>query len=387
MENQSPSTPSTKPCLSLPPEIILKILNMAIETPRCLVRELSNVYHCEGFQEETTVIYTRGHPDEKGRFSRGQIEYLPVQHRCIYDAPVADQVPRNLLRDDSWDNEIWRHHIRTCLQVFERKWRPDAVHELIVDGIAGGPVPLLEVTESDIFERIPFQRSVLFGNKLDANSRPYTAILKPEDPLLECAHMRHLMIKGRWGTTDDDIYKNVLKDTNFGLDSAKMFLVARAIETNLRFHVEHALLVDWSMMVNLETLFLDLTSVEHHYRLDEQAKLFREMGKHLNLKTFVVAGLFVEMDVEWVLFDDPDSGAHEDMSNEELTRIWVGMLEDRPMIDSFRNCIYFFKECLRPGGQLHLIFEAEVGTFRWPLPTYEIEALDSDLESVDVESD
>ncbi|KAK7426168.1 hypothetical protein QQZ08_007334 [Neonectria magnoliae] len=368
MENQAPSTPSTKPSLSLPPEIILKILNMAIETPRCLVRELSNAYHCEGFQEETTVIYTRGYPDEKGRFGRGQIEYLPVQHRCIYDAPVADQIPRGFLRDDSWDNEIWRHHIRTCLQVFERKRRPDAVHELIADGTWTEGAPLIAVIESDIFERIPFYgSSLLFANEFYANTRPYTTRLKPDDPLLECAHMRHLMIKGRWGRSSDEIEENALKDTNLGLDAAERRLVARAIETNLRFHTEHALLVDWSMMLNLETLFLDLTSMDLHLRRDEQAKLFREMGKHLNLKTFVVAGPSVEMDVEWVLFDDPDSGAHEDMSNEELTRIWVGMLEDEPTIDRCRNYIHFFKECLRPGGQLHLIFDAEVGTYEWPI--------------------
>lgn len=383
MKNQDPSTSLTKPLPSLPPEIILKILNMAIDAPRCLVKELCNEYHCEGFQEETTVIYTRGHPDETGRFSRGHIAYLPVQHLCIFDAPVADQVPRDFLRvpgDSSWDDELWRHHIATRMHVFERKWRPGIVDEVIAEGVPHNRVPLLAVTESDYFDMIPFHPSVtFFEKKLDPNARPYIARLTADDSLLECQHMRHLMIKGRWGRSTEEMKENTLKGRDLQLHPVDELAVTHAIKINLRFHAENVLRVNWALMANLETLFIDLTSIEPDLRKVEQAELFRKMARHLNLKTFVVAGAHVNMDVEGAIFDDPDVDAHENMSNEELTTIWVGMLEDNPMVDYCRSYVHFFKECLRPGGQLHLIFDAEPGSYEWPVPD-DIISLSSDQD-------
>ncbi|KAG3195478.1 hypothetical protein PC129_g24807 [Phytophthora cactorum] len=150
--------------------------------------------------------------------------------------------------------------------------------------------------------------------------------------------------------------------------------------------IENALLVDWALMTNLETLFIDLNGMPRDISRwhDHHQPLIREMAKHLNLKTLVVAGAPVSLDIKGHLFGSSDTGAHRDMTSEELTAIWVGILEDNAGAFYDRNYVHVFMECLRPGGQLHLMFDTDPFDRLWPR-VGRIEGMDFDEDPSSVD--
>lgn len=79
----------------LPPELSLRIIEESEEDCICLVNHLSRgQLRCDGgFQNHTTVIYTRGEKQRDGSLSRGRLGALPMQHRCVAGVIRASDTP------------------------------------------------------------------------------------------------------------------------------------------------------------------------------------------------------------------------------------------------------------------------------------------------------
>ncbi|EXM27846.1 hypothetical protein FOTG_06155 [Fusarium oxysporum f. sp. vasinfectum 25433] len=129
--------------------------------------------------------------------------------------------------------------------------------------------------------------------------------------------------------------------------------------------------LDWSLMTGLKSLCLDLSGSWTDGPNAELKSFCVKMGSHLKLKTLVVLGLPVRQDYcklgkdFWIKtpenqkyvpstvvkshFEDRDeSDEGDDDSDDEL----VG----------FPTYIYWLKECLQPGSQIHSVMQYESET-------------------------
>ncbi|KAF5006285.1 hypothetical protein FDECE_7331 [Fusarium decemcellulare] len=366
----------------LPNEIILQILKFATEDSKCLVHELSRgETPCEGLGDHSTVIYTRGYPNRNGEYSRGTIEVLPLQHRCLTSAPIKnDQDIQSIAVDPSWEEELYRHRLRNQVHVYDRDWRPDLRDVALevarnidpsanrLDQVQEG----LMVLDTRILDDIPFPTDI-FGGIVGPNARAWAKKVNEDDTELECQHLQHLMMRtprsDRWAA-----YHQALMP-----ELADMFAPLFPFEIRLGClrNYDKELLstldLEWPLFSNLETLHLNLYGLRADDIYHRLQPLFQKMALHLRLETLVLFGVPCKMDYR--------NGGDE---------VWVAKLEDREIIDDetdmfgdpveFPSQINILKHCLRPGGQIHFIYDAAPWSSFWDGPDDDVFALEDDGE-------
>ncbi|KAL9574750.1 hypothetical protein ACKAV7_001162 [Fusarium commune] len=366
----APSIPNLP---TLPKEIILKILTEITQ---------------KNFSDYYTVIYTRGHTDRDGLFGQGQIESIPLQHKCIYKAPVIDGeidflTPTNL----SWKLALEKNRVLHQLHVYDRYLNPDLVEPMrALWSRHNNPHPDLEafrrdaghllVLTGDIMDDLPFDIDV-YGGIDGPNRNAYVKKLHANDDLLACQRRGHVMILSSPWTVEGEL------SDDFEEHEYLISQVSDRLDANMHVAFHHALFhrrdadrlallqLDWSLMTGLESLCLDLSGPWTDGPNEGLKSFCVKMGMHLKLKTLVVLGLPVRQDYcklgkdFWVKtlenqeyvpstvakshFEDSDeSDEGDDDSDDEL----VG----------FPTYIYWLKECLQPGGQIHFVMQYESET-------------------------
>ncbi|KAI3586832.1 hypothetical protein IWW34DRAFT_815119 [Fusarium oxysporum f. sp. albedinis] len=339
---------------TLPKETILKILTEITQ---------------KNFSDYYTLIYTRGHTDCDGVFGQGQIESITLQHKCIYKAPVIDGeidflTPANL----SWKLALEKNRVLHQLHVYDRYLNPDLVEPMrALWSRHNNPHPDLEafrcdtghllVLTGDIMDDLPFAVDV------------YGGIDSPN---------RHIMVcSSPWMVKDE--LPDEMEEHEYLISH-----VPDRLDANMHVAFHHALFhrrdadrlallqLDWSLMTGLESLCLDLSGPWTDGPNAELKSFCVKMGSHLKLKTLVVLGLPVRQDYcklgkdFWIKTlenqeyvpstvvkshvedsDESDEGDDDD-SEDEL----VG----------FPTYIYWLKECLQPGSQVHSVMQYESET-------------------------
>ncbi|KAL5618638.1 hypothetical protein FOVSG1_000860 [Fusarium oxysporum f. sp. vasinfectum] len=359
---------------TLPKETILKILTEITQ---------------KNFSDYYTLIYTRGHTDCDGVFGQGQIESITLQHKCIYKAPVIDGeidflTPANL----SWKLALEKDRVLHQLHAYDRYLNPDLVEPMrALWSRHNNPHPDLEafrcdtghllVLTGDIMDDLPFAVDV-YGGIDSPNRNAYVKKLHANDNRLECQRRGHIMIcSSPWMVKDE--LPDEMEEHEYLISH-----VPDRLDANMHVAFHHALFhrrdadrlallqLDWSLMTGLESLCLDLSGPWTDGPNAELKSFCVKMGRHLKLKTLVVLGLPVRQDYcklgkdFWIKTlenqeyvpstvvkshvedsDESDEGDDDD-SDDEL----VG----------FPTYIYWLKECLQPGSQVHSVMQYESET-------------------------
>ncbi|KAG7437272.1 hypothetical protein Forpi1262_v000834 [Fusarium oxysporum f. sp. raphani] len=365
---------------TLPKETILKILTEITQ---------------KNFSDYYTLIYTRDHTDCDGVFGQGQIESITLQHKCIYKAPVIDGeidflTPANL----SWKLALEKNRVLHQLHVYDRYLNPDLVEPMrALWSRHNNPHPDLEafrcdtghllVLTGDIMDDLPFAVDV-YGGIDSPNRNAYVKKLHANDNRLECQRRGHIMIcSSPWMVKDelpDEMEEHEYLISHF----------PDRLDANMHVAFHHALFhrrdadrlallqLDWSLMTGLESLCLDLSGPWTDGPNAELKSFCVKMGSHLKLKTLVVLGLPVRQDYcklgkdFWIKtlenqeyvpstvvkshFEDSDESDESDEGDE-------GDDDDSDdELVGFPTYIYWLKECLQPGSQVHSVMQYESET-------------------------
>ncbi|KAF4969068.1 hypothetical protein FSARC_3630 [Fusarium sarcochroum] len=368
----------------LPPEILIRIVAESEEFCCCLINLLTKgELKCEGFQDRTTVIYTRGTRNGDGTFNRGSIETLPLHHRCIFGTFQSHSaIPHN--PSDGFSVELKRWHVTKRDLVFDFGIKDNVVSDLVRLERQIREFPILTMSQlirdqdykyaflgQNIFDTIPIASDQDHSQRSGtASSGAYTQRLRRNDPLLVCQKIRHLMLRATPKTGDDFVTIGNELLGQVGHLAVNSYEIVHSLYLNQQLAMLSMLDLEWSLLENLETLCLDLTPLEVVSDFVELRPKFVKMGQHLNLKTLILLGV-------------PCLAKFNDLGEEA----WVAKLEDQdycvPELDpeiSFDDykpgLISVLKECLRPGGQVHFIADLEPGESYWPGSGDEITIID-----------
>ncbi|RSL67414.1 hypothetical protein CEP54_003266 [Fusarium duplospermum] len=344
---------------------------------KCWIGEaLENEMTCEEHSEYfSTIVYTRGELEKSipgsnattDGYLRGKIEVLPSEKSCIFDCPIANK------------EELISHHSANHLHVYDRFKGEEYIERLldqaqeilgdlkerVADEVPGGDdidaldaalekliiVDFTKVVEETpllstrLLDNVPFSID-LFGGQNGPNAQAWTRRFKQDDPLLECQHMRHLMIrKGDRllpSTVADDVRRTFSRIPLLQLgDIDHVALERYCRDRDALFDLE------WSLLSNLESLCLDLRGIPEERRKSIEA-LFVKMGRHLRLKTLVLIGVPHLIDFNSV-------GSKEYVAQQEDEEFLVFPGDEHNSPTELTNYVHFLKECLRPGGELRLI--------------------------------
>jgi hypothetical protein len=363
--------PETANIPYLPPEVLVPIIAYSEETQCCLINLLSKgSLKCEEPHVFTTVVYTRGDRDQDGNYTRGSIEALPFQHRCVYGTVRENSepvIPINQADDLSVELQRWHltkrvlvmdigseEDIRKEVQrILREHWSKRGASNIndVFSLINSSIQAKLNFWDKRIFDTIPLANNNGNGGiKLEIDNRAYTNRLRNEDSQLACERIRHLMIRPVFNYMDK--VRNVILDEleeQLGEYHSAINL-SLPIASNYYRAMDFMLRLDWHLLKNLEVLCLDLTGVDPHWRYLEIQASFVEMGRHLKVKTLILLGAS-----GLARYDDKGKEA------------WVAALEDDEYDEASRfhpknwgdnekpSLISVLKETLRPGGQIHFI--------------------------------
>ncbi|KAF5654343.1 hypothetical protein F25303_1503 [Fusarium sp. NRRL 25303] len=310
-----------------------------------------------------TVIYTRGQLDRGGVFGQGQIGSIPVRHKCIYKTPVVDGKIDVL--NLSWKQALEQHRLLHQLHVYDRYLNPDLVElmRVVWSRHNNGNLDLgafrreagnLLVLAGNIMDDIPFTIDA-YGGIEGPNPSPWA--LDDEQLLEEMKEHEYLI---------SQVSHNIDADMHIAFH-------------NVLFHRRDAdrlalLQLDWSLMTGLESLCLDLSGPWIDGTNAALKSFCVELGKHLKLETLVVLGLPVRQEYcklgkdfwaktlenqEYVPStvvkshsEDSDESNESDESDDDPDEELVG----------FPTYIYWLKDCLQPGGQIHFVMQYESET-------------------------
>ncbi|KAF4453854.1 hypothetical protein F53441_3540 [Fusarium austroafricanum] len=337
---------------TLPNEIILKTLQETTQKDKC-------------------------QRDRDGKFGEGKIEELPLEHKCIYHKPVADgEIEFKLPDDESWELALRKNRLIHQLHVYDRPLNPDLVASFrplwdryksgnLTQQAFSSKVRRIILLVGPILDDIPFN----LGFYRRANQVAHMKRLTLHDKLLECQRRKHIMIRSSpWAGSSiralnagglDQLISQIAPEAS---GQEQTIIHFELVMSKLRDHKD-LLHVDWSLMTCLESLCLDLSAPLGWNRNQELEDMCMLMERHLKLKTLVVLGLPLDMDYHNVV-DPPIYGENAD-------ELWLEILETKGYIhraitqhgqlDIIRSPTYIFwlKECLQPGGKLHLLFLQE----------------------------
>ncbi|SCN99432.1 uncharacterized protein FFB20_10931 [Fusarium fujikuroi] len=213
MSQSTGATPGqSKPFL--PPELSLRIIEESEEDCICLVNHLSRgQLRCDGgFQNHTTVIYTRGEKQRDGSLSRGRLGALPMQHRCVAGVIRASDTPAlQFDPSDGYSHELEISHLTKRTIVAELGLDEDIANPVLnLDKHAFPPNydPTIFINVRyigyDLLDRhfiatVPVE----IGGDEDIRhllgiTREQTALtrrLHPDDEKLACQKIKYLMIR------------------------------------------------------------------------------------------------------------------------------------------------------------------------------------------------
>ncbi|RKL43459.1 hypothetical protein BFJ72_g4283 [Fusarium proliferatum] len=378
----------------LPPELSLRIIEESEEDCICLVNHLSRgQLRCDGgFQNHTTVIYTRGEKQRDGSLSRGRLEALPMQHRCVAGVIRASDTPAlQFDPSDGYSHELEISHLTKRTIVAELGLDEDIANPVLNLDIHAFPPnydPAIFINVRyigyDLLDRhfiatVPVE----IGGDEDIRhllgiTREQTALtrrLHPDDEKLACQKIKHLMIRENNVSAGDIRYAfNLLHgDLVTVREINRWSYYLNGYRQELR---TSPLIPKWELLQNLETLCIDMTQQMTHQRAPLFGIQINKMARYLNLKTLILLGVpcLVRYDIE-----TPDSKG----GGEEA---WVAYLEDnhefkweaaqiRPI-----NWLYLFKDLVRPGGQIYFIADRALNTPYWPGPRGRVEVFEDGLQ-------
>ncbi|KAF5648897.1 hypothetical protein F25303_4925 [Fusarium sp. NRRL 25303] len=378
----------------LPPELSLRIIEESEEDCICLVNHLSRgQLRCDGgFQNHTTIIYTRGEKQRDGSLFRGRLEALPMQHRCVAGVIRASDTPALPFDpSDDYSHELEISHLAKCT----------IVAELGLDEDIASPVLNLDKHvfppnyDPAIFINVRYIGYALLDRHFIATvpveiggdedirhlagiTREQTALtrrLHPDDEKLACQKIKHLMIRENNVSAGDIRYAlNLLHgDLATVREINRWSYYLKGYREELR---TSPLIPKWELLQNLETLCIDMTQQMKHQRAPLFGLQINKMARYLNLKTLILLGVpcLVRYDIQ-----TPDSKG----GGEEA---WIAYLEDN---HEFKweaaqikpiNWLYLFKDLVRPGGQIHFIADRAPNTPYWPGSRRRIEVFEDGLQ-------
>ncbi|KAJ4326487.1 hypothetical protein N0V84_003117 [Fusarium piperis] len=337
----------------------------------------------------STIVYTRGElqkpaPGPNARTDvhlRGTIRVVPPEKSCILDCPIVvkEGIPGCSPQKENYSKEELSHYFATRLHVYDRFKGEEYMDRLLDkaqdiigdlqkrvsdelssgDGIDALDAALEKLTIVDftkvieetpllttrLLDNIPFSID-LFGGKYGPNAQAWTRRLKPNDTLLECQHMRHLMIRQGDGLLAWTAAGSVRRT----FSRIPLLMVGDIDHVSLEryCHDRDALFdLQWSLFSNLESLCLDLRGIHEGRRKSIEA-LFVKMGRHLRLKTLVLIGVPHLIDFDSV-------GSKEYVAQQEDDEFLVFPGDKHNPSTELTNYIHFLKKCLRPSGELRLI--------------------------------
>ncbi|KAF4336114.1 hypothetical protein FBEOM_10050 [Fusarium beomiforme] len=342
-------------------------------------------------QNYILVIYTHGEENEDQTFSRGRLEALPLQHRCIFGTiqnPNNPVLPLNLSDEDEMEGDIGINpvvvvdlglddDIAEQMLTLDRNIHPpySAPYELLSFEASG-----YSFMDRRVFEAVPLMTDA--ENLLQlAGIAPETEIAltrrsPPSDEELACSRIKHLVIRRKDLRHRD--FNAIMAKLEAGIRNEADLPLWREYLTNYCYSLLGAgLCLEWDLLQNLETLVLDLTGQlgrEYMDWLEQQASW---MSEYLNLKTLILVGMPC-----LARYDVKHSNGR---SGEEF---WVSYLEDIPGVpvptpagDGLAVIfLSFFKDLMRPGGQIHFLDHLEPGDYLWPGPVDEIEEINDGLQ-------
>ncbi|KAJ4184182.1 hypothetical protein NW755_009188 [Fusarium falciforme] len=371
----------------------LELAKRDTQKDKCWISEaLDGEMTCRKHSEYfSTIVYTRGELQKPtsgldGRtdgYLRGKIEVVPSEKSCIFDLPIADRkgipgccFPRcSPEKETCFREELINHHFANRVHVYDRFKGEEYMERLLdkaavmLDGIKkrvseapkGGDIKSLdaaiealtvvdftEVVEETpllstrLLDNVPFSVD-LFGGQNGPNAQAWTRRLKSDDPLLECQHIRHLMIR-----KGDKLLTSIVHRTFSSLIPLQQLGDIDHVAVERYCRDRYALFdLEWSLLSNLESLCLDIRGIneERHRPLET---LFVKMGKHLRLKTLVLIGVPHLIDFNSV-------GSKEYVAQQEDDEFLVFPGDKHNPSTELTNYIHFLKECLCPGGELRLV--------------------------------
>ncbi|KAF5617417.1 hypothetical protein F52700_12612 [Fusarium sp. NRRL 52700] len=321
---------------ALPNEITLKVLT---ETTQ------KNDYY--------TVVYTRGHLDRDGVFGQGQIESIPLRHKCIHKTPVVDGEIDFLTSG----NLSWKY-LNPDLVESMRAIRSRHNNGNLYLGAFRREAGNLPVLAGIIMDDLPFAIDA-YGGIDSPNRNAYVKKLNANNDRLACQRRGHIMIlTSPWALEDEELedmkeHEYLISQVSHDID-ADMHIAFHHILFRRREADRLALLqLDWSLMTGLESLCLNLSGPWTDGPNAALKSFCVQMGMHLKLKTLVILGLPTLENHEYVPStvvkshseDSDESEESDDDPDEEL----VG----------FPTYIHWLKECLQPGGQIYFIMQYE----------------------------
>ncbi|KAF5668437.1 hypothetical protein FCIRC_9652 [Fusarium circinatum] len=323
--------------------------------------------------------------DRDGVFGQGQIESIPLRHKCIYKTPVVDGEINFMTSGNlSWKQALEKHRLLHQLHVYDRYLNPDLVASMraLWSRHNNGNLDLgafrreagnLLVLTGDLMDDIPFSTET-YGGTNGPNRNAHIKKLHPNDDHLTCQRRGHVMIlTSPWASEDEELeemreHECYISQVSHNMN-ADMHIAFHHVLFRRREADRLALLqLDWSLMTGLQSLCLDLSGPWTDGPNEALKSFCVQMGMHLKLKTLVVLGLPVRQEYcklgkdfwaktlenqEYVPStvvkshseDSDESDESDDDPDEEL----VG----------FPTYIYWLKECLQPGGQIHFVTQYE----------------------------
>ncbi|KAF4958369.1 hypothetical protein FGADI_2535 [Fusarium gaditjirri] len=382
----------------LPPELSLRIIEESEEASLCLVNHLSKgKLLCDGFQNHTTVIYTRGEKQKDGSLSRGRLETLPMQHRCVTGViRVSDTPVLPFDRSDDYSVELEISHLTKRTVVAELGMDRDiATPVLNLDKHAYpphyDPYRLFGVyylgyalLDRQFIATLPVEIGGGEARDLLGITRNQTALtrrLRPDDEKLACEKIKHLMIREN-SLSDGDI-NEILHQLKDDLVTVRNIHRWSAYVLRHRYELQCSpLCPKWELLKGLETLCIDMTAVMEHPIPPLMGIKIKQMARCLNLKTLILLGVPCLARYD---FQTPN-GEKEGEEEENGQEAWVAYLEDNIYFrfEGIRretlNYLYLFKDLVRPGGQIHFISDEAPCTPYWPGPDARVEPIEEGLQ-------
>ncbi|KAF5688325.1 hypothetical protein FDENT_4902 [Fusarium denticulatum] len=381
----------------LPPELSLRIIEESEEAPICLVNHLSRgKLRCDGgFQNHSTVIYIRGEKQRDGTLSRGRLEALPMQHRCVAGVTRTSETPALPFdHSDDYSVELAISHLTKRTVVAELGMDEDIANPVLnLDKHAFmyyNPLKFINVRylgytllDRQFIATVPIEiggddNIRQLAGITRRNSTALTHRLRPEDDNLACEKIRNLMIR-----TNKVSYSFILGrlfEINDHLNNARSVYKWSSKLCAYRDElVSSPLRPKWELLKNLDTLCIDMTGLMALHEEPLLGVQINKMARCLNLKTLILLGVpcLASYDCEI------PNGKQEGEKGEDA---WVAYLEDNPHFSyegttlKSTNWLYLFKELVRPGGQIHFIADIEPGCPYWPAPNARVEAIQDGLQ-------
>ncbi|KAF5574557.1 hypothetical protein FPANT_11710 [Fusarium pseudoanthophilum] len=381
----------------LPPELSLRIIEESEETPICLVNHLSKGWlKCDGgFQNHTTVIYTRGEKQRDGTMCRGKLEALPMQHRCIAGVIRPSETPALPFdRSDDYSIELAISHLTKRTVVAEIGLDEDIANPVLnLDKHAFPlyyyPTDFFNVRylgytllDKQFLATVPIE---IGGDDnvrhLAGITRDQTALthrLRPADENLACEKIRHLMIRKNKVSYSFIFAKlNEIKDD---LDKVRSLLQWSSKLCGYRDELLLASLrPKWELLNHLDTLCIDMTRIGAMHGSPLLGIQIDKMARCLNLKTLILLGVPCMARYDCNI-------PNEEQKIEKVEEAWVAYLEDNSThsyeesIITPTNWLYVFKDLVRPGGQIHFIADIPPGLTYWPCPRVGVDAIEDGLQ-------